>query len=202
VTKTIDYYFSLVSPWSYLGNGRLLEMASQNGAVVDFKPIGVMDVFSQSGGLPLGKRAPQRQAYRLVELDRWKNHLKVPLNNHPKFFPADERLAAGMVVAAKAKGKDVAPLVSAVMKTVWADDGNISDPATLLALASKVGLDGEALQAEAESSETSETMSAYTNEAIERQVFGVPTYIYDGVPFWGQDRLNFLREALEAGTEI
>ena len=198
MTKTIEYYFSLISPWSYLGNARLREIATQNEAVISFKPINVLDVFSQSGGLPLGKRAPQRQAYRLVELERWKKRLNVPLAFHPKFFPADEKIAAGMVIAAKDRGENVGPFVQAIMAAVWTEDKNISDPSTLEEIATNLGLDGNSLVAEAENAQTLDTWKAYTAEAIENQVFGVPTYLFEGIPYWGQDRLDFLEDALMA----
>ena len=200
--KNIDYYFSLISPWAYLGNARLIEIAAKNKAAINFKPINVLDVFSQSGGLPLGKRAPQRQAYRLVELERWKKRLNVRLNNHPKFFPADEKLAAAMVIAAQENGFAIAPFVQTIMAAVWADDKDISDFATLVSLANQTGLDGEALIVDAKSEPVKALWDGYTAEAIERQVFGVPTYIVDNVLFWGQDRLDFLEETLRSSGQL
>ena len=98
--KTVHYFMSPVSPWSYLGHKRFLAMASANGARVLLRPIDLGRVFPQSGGLPLAKRAPQRQAYRLHELPRWRDHVGVPLNVHPKFFPAPPDDAARLIIAA------------------------------------------------------------------------------------------------------
>ena len=94
MTKTIDFYLSLISPWTYLGSGRLEEIARAHGAQVRVKPVDYGAIFPKTGGLPLAKRAPERQAYRLVELQRWSKALGLPLNLHPKFFPAVEQLAA------------------------------------------------------------------------------------------------------------
>src|SRR5450830_468488 len=92
--KTVDYYFSPMSPWTYLGHARFADMAKRYGAVVKVKPADFGKVFSASGGVPLAKRAPQRQAYRMVELRRFRDHLKLPLNLQPKFFPSPADLAA------------------------------------------------------------------------------------------------------------
>ena len=91
MSKTVDYYFSPISPWTYLGHARFADMAKRHGAAVNVKPADFGKVFPVSGGLPLAKRAPQRQAYRLVELKRFRDHLKLPLNLQPKFFPAPAR---------------------------------------------------------------------------------------------------------------
>ena len=98
--KVIDYYFSPVSPWTYLGHGRVAEMAARHGATINAKPVDYGVIFPVSGGLPLGKRAPQRQAYRLMELARWRDHLGLPLTIQPKFFPVDGTQAAYLICGA------------------------------------------------------------------------------------------------------
>src|SRR5690606_34837618 len=95
----IDYYLSHNSPWAYLGSARFAAIAARAGAEVNIRPVDFSRIFPQSGGLPLPKRAPQRQAYRLVELARWRDHLKVPLTLHPKAFPSPEGTRVGMVLA-------------------------------------------------------------------------------------------------------
>src|SRR5450631_4750374 len=85
--KVIDYYFTPVSPYAYLGHDRFLDIAATHGANVAVKPVDYGRIFAASGGLPLKQRAPQRQAYRLVELERWSKHLARPFNVYPKFFP-------------------------------------------------------------------------------------------------------------------
>ena len=98
--KVIDYYFSPVSPWTYLGHARVAEIARSNGSSINAKPVDYGVIFPVSGGLPLGKRAPQRQAYRLTELARWRNHLGLPLTIQPKYFPVDGSQAAYLIAAA------------------------------------------------------------------------------------------------------
>ena len=146
MAKTIDYYHSLISPWSYLGGPRLLDIAAAAGATVDVKPIDLAQVFPVSGGLPLAKRADQRRAYRLAELARWRDHLGMPLNIEPRYFPAAEGLAACMVIAAREAGADAAGLSNAVLRAVWAEQRDIADRETLAEVAESPADMGTAMQ--------------------------------------------------------
>ena len=92
--KTIDYYLSLISPWSYLGHQRLISMAKEHDVGINIFPIDFSLVFPSTGGIPLPKRSPQRKAYRMQELIRWRDHLNIPLNLEPAFFPTNDKLAA------------------------------------------------------------------------------------------------------------
>jgi 2-hydroxychromene-2-carboxylate isomerase len=197
MSKTVDYYFTPVSPWAYLGHERALTIAAAAGATLDPKPVDYGRIFPVSGGLPLKQRAAQRQAYRLVELKRWSAHLGVPLNLHPKFFPADATTASMMLVATRAQGHAATlKLTGAMLRGVWAEEKNIADADTLVALANACGLDGAALMNAAKAEATAAEYARLTEEAITRQVFGAPTYVYRDEPFWGQDRLDFLERAL------
>jgi len=197
VATHIDYYFATVSPWMYLGHERFVALARQHGATVAVKPMNLGDVFPVSGGLPLSKRAPQRQAYRLVELKRWSEFLGVPLNVQPKFFPANGDLAACWILAAAELGTDEAlALTGAVGRALWAQERDIADAATLAAIAGESGLDGAKLAARAASPDMSARYAALTQEAIARGVFGAPTYVVGDELFWGQDRLDFLARKL------
>jgi 2-hydroxychromene-2-carboxylate isomerase len=196
LAKTIDYYLTCPSPWSYLGHARLLVIAQHHGATINLKPVDYGRIFPVSGGLPLPKRAPQRQAYRLVELARWRDFLGVRLNTQPKFFPADSMPSALMVCAALAAPDKALALAGAIMRACWADDRNIADPDTLKAIADECELNGAALASAAATPETRAIYDRFTQEAIDRQVFGAPTYVFNGELFWGQDRLDFLNRAL------
>jgi carboxymethylenebutenolidase len=194
---TLRYFASLQSPWTYLGHDRLYEITRRRGAAVIFKPVDFGKIFSLSGGLPLPQRAPQRQAYRLVDLARWRDHLGIELNLHPKFFPAAELTAARMVTALGLRGGDAGVLAGAVLRAVWVGQKDIGDDAVLRDLAGDCGLDGADLLAAANQAETVAAHEANTEEAIEIGVFGAPTYELDGELFWGQDRLDLLDRALE-----
>ncbi len=197
--KTIDYYFSLESPWTYLGAGRFDEIADRHGAAVAYKPADARVIFPRTGGLPVKKRAPERQAYRLLELRRWSAHLGVDIVLEPKFFPVPETLAAHMVVAAKRLGLEARPLVNAILRACWAEERDVSDPATLEAVAGEQGLDGGAILAAAEDAQVAAEYEANSEEALARGVFGFPAYLYRDELFWGQDRLDFLDRALAQG---
>ena len=188
--KVVDYYFSPVSPWTYLGHARLAGIAGRHGATINVKPVDYGVIFPVSGGLPLGKRAPQRQAYRLAELARWRDHLGLPLTLQPRYFPADGTRAAHLICAAGDAQRMA--LAGDLMSAVWVREENIADTAVLSAIAARHGM--------AEISSALETgkavYDAYTQEALVRNVFGAPTYVHHDKLYWGQDRLDFLERAL------
>ncbi|MBI3993411.1 MAG: 2-hydroxychromene-2-carboxylate isomerase [Candidatus Lambdaproteobacteria bacterium] len=194
--KTVDYYLATTSPFTYLGHARMLEMAQRHGAVLNYKPIDALDVFAVSGGLPLNQRPPQRQAYRLAELKRWRDHLGLPLNLQPQFFPVPGKLAACAVIAAMEAGADPGGLIGGILKGVWAEERNIEDPVALRQIAVAAGYDRPEFVDRAAESRYLQIYAANTREAIARNVFGVPTYIVDEELFWGQDRLEFVERAL------
>lgn len=198
VTSKLTVFYAPTSPWTFLGWARLREIVSGRGADADWRPIFMAPVFEASGGLPLGKRAKQRQAYRLMELERWRKRLATPLNLRPRFFPADDRLASRMVIAHQQRGGDVPSLSEAVMAAVWQQERDIADPDALRAIAAEQGLDGEALLAAADAPEVQARYDENTRHAIESGVFGVPTVLIGDELFWGQDRLDFVDEALAA----
>ncbi len=196
MTKVIDYYLSLNSPYAYLGSQRLEAMARAHGAKVRVKPVSFATIFPKTGGLPLPKRAPARQAYRMVELNRWRKACDMPLNLQPKHFPAPELDAACAVIAAGETGGKPLELAHAILRAVWAEERDIADRATLEALAMETGHDGPRLMARAADPETRARYEQLTEEALAAGVFGAPTYVLAGELFWGQDRLDFLDRAL------
>lgn len=195
--KVIDYYFFANSPYTYLGHRRFGEIAARAGATMRVRPVDAAKIFPISGGLPLAKRPPQRLAYRLLELNRWRDYLGLPMNVQPRFFPVASDAAAKLVIAAEEVSTQAAfDLTGRILGAVWAQERNIADEATLLELAKEAGLDGPALLARSKTDAIQARYDAYTQEAIERQVFGAPTFFYRDEPFWGQDRLDFLERAL------
>ena len=196
MSKTIDYYICLVSPYTYLGDALVTEIAARHGAAIRHKPMELAKIFPETGGLPLAKRAPARQAYRLVELKRWRQQRGLPVNLQPKFFPAPEWPAAGMVIAAQDQGLDCGSLVNGILTAIWAEDRDIADTDTLEAIAGKCGLDGAALLDAAEDDAVKATYGANTEQALASGVFGAPSYVFANELYWGQDRLDFLERAL------
>jgi len=195
---TIDYYLAPQSPWAYLGHARLARMAADAGAVIRVLPIDLGgQVFPVSGGLPLGQRAPQRQAYRLVELARWRDHLQLPLTVKPKYFPVAGDDSAHLIIAVQQADGDAAAMqmAGAVLKAVWAQERNVADAATRLELLAECGLPAQRAQ-DAQAPQVQTIYQRYTQQAIEAAVFGAPSYVIDGEVFWGQDRLDFVQRRL------
>jgi carboxymethylenebutenolidase len=195
----VDYYFSLASPWAYLGSARIESIAARHGAelrpwVVDFSLI-----FPASGGLPLAKRAPQRQAYRLMELRRWREYLGVPLVLQPAAFPMDEALIAAAVLALREErgGAAAIRLSHRIMRALWAEDRNPADRDCFLALAGECGEAGAALLSAAP--RFLDQRRADSEAALARGVFGAPSFVIGEEIFWGQDRLDFVDRRLAEG---
>jgi len=190
--KFIDYYDSMSSPWTYLGHLRFVELAQRFGLTIRHKPMDLLKVWSVSGGLPLKQRARQRQAYRHQELGRWSELLQVPCKLEPAHHPVADRRACYMVIAAMQRGLDWSALSNAILRSVWVEDRDIADHATLVAIANENGMDGQALLAATEDNAVQAEYQSNTEEAIGIGVFGAPTYTFDGELFWGQDRLQML----------
>ena len=197
--KVIDYYLFMISPWAYLGGPRLQEIAQRQGAEIRVKPIDMAVVYLETGGVPMAKRAPARLSYRLAELRRWRDHLGLPLNINPAHFPVPHEAASRMVIAAdETPGGDAFCLAQALLTAVWAEERDISDAETLQQVAETTGHDAGALLAAAEQTGTAKAYAALSEEAVSREVFGSPSYVYRNEVFWGQDRLDFLDRALAA----
>jgi 2-hydroxychromene-2-carboxylate isomerase len=197
----IDYYASLNSPWTHLGSSRIEALAAKYKATMRIYPVDFGTVFAGSGGLPLPKRAPQRQAYRLMELRRWKEVLGVPINIEPKHFPSSEALTAPCVIALRETQGDAPAIKLAhrVLKAVWQDELNPGDPATLARLITEIGLDADAVMKLGAEPRWTERRTADTHAALARGVFGAPSYVINNEIFWGQDRLDFVERKLASG---
>jgi len=200
----IDYYFAPNSPWAYLGHARFVSIARQAKAQVHVMPVDLGGkVFPISGGLPLRQRAPQRQAYRLVELKRFSNYFGVPLTLKSKFFPVSTDDVAKLIVAIDLnQGTDAAlNITQAVLTAVWVDELNIADMNILEGLLKKCGLAASLIE-KTYSQAAQEAYEAYTQQAIDAGVFGAPSYVVDGEIFWEQDRLDFLERRVQSRTII
>ena len=193
--KYIDYYLSLVSPWSYLGHERLVRMAKQYDATIRIWPVDLSIIFPSTGGIPLPKRSEQRKAYRMQELRRWRDHSQVNLNFEPLHFPVSDKLAATMVVNLRKQDPHKAiHLAGACLRACWLEERDVSNAETLLAIAAENDLDGGALLAD--SAAALEEITQDSVKATELGVFGAPSYRFGEQLFWGQDRLEFLERAL------
>jgi len=196
----VDYYFAPQSPWTYLGHERFIAIAKAAGATVRVLPVDLGGkVFPISGGLPLAKRAPQRQAYRLLELKRFSEYLNAPLHIQPKYFPVSGDDAARLIIAVDLHDGTEAALriTGTVLAAVWAQERNIADAKVLADMLAQTGLNAQRLE-QSYSQAVQERYEAYTQQAIDAGVFGAPSYVLEGEIFWGQDRLDFLERKLGA----
>lgn len=196
----IDYYLAANSPWTYLGHERVCAMAKAAGARIDLWPVDLGNtVFPLSGGLPLAKRAPQRQAYRLVELKRFSEFHGMPMNVRPKFFPVSPDDAARLIIAVdQHDGTQAAlALTGAVLRAVWVEERNIADATELAAMLEAAQLPKSRLE-DSRSAAVHKRYEAGSERAVRAGVFGAPTFVVDGEMFWGQDRLDFVERKLKA----
>jgi 2-hydroxychromene-2-carboxylate isomerase len=197
--QTIDYYFSLTSPWAYIGHKAFRDVVSAYDIVVNHKPVLLVDLFSETGGLPLVRRHPVRQRYRMVELQRWRDRRGLNFHLRPAYTPFDGRLADGMVIAAIEAGHDPDAFLRKAYPAVWEQQLNLADAATLVALADASGLPGQELLMRSGAEEISAAYEQNRQEALAAGVFGSPAYVRDGEVFWGQDRIELLADALKSG---
>ena len=199
MARSIDYYFSLQSPWAYIGNAAFQKVAGEHGLRVNYKPMPLLDVFSETGGLPLGKRHPARQRYRMVELQRWRDKRGLKFHFQPTHWPFNPRLADGLVIAALADGYGVAPLLARLYAAIWEKQLDLTDAPTLIKIVDSEGLPGDLLMKKAGSDEVGAIYERNRQDAIAVDVFGSPAYVLDGEVFWGQDRIDLLADALNSG---
>jgi 2-hydroxychromene-2-carboxylate isomerase len=197
--RQVDYYFSFQSPWAYIGHQAFQDVASTFKLKVNYKPVVLVDLFSETGGLPLMKRHPVRQRYRMIELQRWRDKRGLKFHLQPKNWPFNARLADGVVIAAIEAGIDPEPFTRRAFAAVWEDQLKMTDPATLIKLADEAALPGKQLIERSGSEEISAAYEKNRQDALAADVFGSPVYVLDGEVFWGQDRIDLLADALKSG---
>jgi len=188
----IDYYFSVLSPFTYLAGTRLEEIAARHGASIAYKPFDIMALFPRTGGLAPKDRHPSRMEYRMQELIRQQKKLGMPMNVKPAYFPTNAAPASyAMVAAQNAGGGDLGALAHGFLRACWVEEKDIADDAVIRACLLAAGFD-PAL-ADSGLLAGAETYGANLEAAVEAGVFGSPFYVTpDGQRFWGQDRLDDL----------
>jgi 2-hydroxychromene-2-carboxylate isomerase len=199
MSRRIDYYFSLLSPWTYIGHKHFVDIARRRDARIAYRPVLLNEVFAETGGLPLAKRHPARQAYRMVELQRWREKRGLAFHLRPQYWPYDADLANCVVLAVAADGADPAAFVQAALNGVWENQQNLGDATVLASLLREAGFDAPSILAGANSPFIRDAYERNRLDAIATGVFGAPSYVLDGEIFWGQDRLDLLDDALASG---
>jgi 2-hydroxychromene-2-carboxylate isomerase len=197
--RQIDYYFSLQSPWAYIGHQPFRELVKAHDLKINYKPVLLVELFSETGGLPLAKRHPARQRYRMVELQRWRAKRGLAFHAQPQHWPFNARLADGVVIAALRAGHDPDPYLQRAYAAVWERQLNLADPSTLVDLADEAGLPGRDLVQRSGSDQIGIAYEQNRQDALTAGVFGSPSYVLNGEVFWGQDRIELLADALQSG---
>ncbi len=194
--KTIDYYFAPISGYAYLGENRMREIASAAGAIVKYRPVEIGAVFAASNTTPPFKQAEARLAYRQTDMARWAERYGLPVNLTPKYWPSPDKIAISVIIATDVSGLDAGIAAFALLKGVWEQDRNVADESHVRSMLDEAGLPSAGILKLAAAPEIANLRSAYTQEAIGRGVFGSPTYFVGDQMFWGQDRLDFVADAL------
>ena len=186
------------SPWTFLGHKKVHEISKKNNCELDIMPVNYGEIFPVSGGLPVHKRPLQRQKYRLQELKRWSEFLKIKLNPEPKHFPSRSLLPSKVIISVKILNfENVNDIAYAIMEGLWIKEMNIDDPKNLKKILTRFIKTADEVIDFSESKQVEKEMNEYTKEAIDLAVFGAPTYIIDEQIYWGQDRLDFLERYIK-----
>ena len=203
MTLELNCFYSLSSPWAYLGGPQLEDIVRRHRARLVLKPYDFQAVVPHTGGIPLKTRPEARRSYHALELARWRDFLGLPLNLAPRHYPTGVALdpdwnkyAGWMVIAAQLRGLDAFVLSHALLRALWVEERDTSQPAVRIAVADENGYDGAALQAAEQSEAVRAAYRTYSDEAIAQGIFGAPIYVLNGERFWGQDRLEFVDRAL------
>lgn len=197
--QTLDYYFSVVSPFAYLGHAPFMDIVARHGVEVNYKPVFLGKVFAETGGAPLPQRHPARQRYRLVELQRWREKRGLDFKLSPKFWPFDAALADRFVIAIGAAGQNPDRFLRRALAGIWEEERDLADPLVISQLADEAGLEPSPLMDRARATLTESLYGLNLENAVAAGVFGSPAYVRDGEVFWGQDRLDLLDDALTSG---
>jgi 2-hydroxychromene-2-carboxylate isomerase len=195
--KIIDYYFDFGSPASYLAYTQLPKLCAQTGASVECKPMLLGGVF-QATGNHSPATIPAKGAYTFTDFARFATRYGVPLATNPH-FPINTlllmRAAMGLNMTDDAR---FVPYCNAMYKAIWVDALNMNDPAVVGQVLTTAGIDPASILALANAQGTKDALKTATEAAVARGVFGAPTFFVGNAMFWGQDRLDFVREALDA----
>jgi 2-hydroxychromene-2-carboxylate isomerase len=198
---TIDYFFTSVSPFAWLGHRQLMSIAGKHGKNIRFRPFSLAGVWEHSGSVPLAQRTPLRQRYRLIELQRIALMRGVALNLHPAHFPTDPQLADRTVISLVQHGRNPADFAYALGEAVWSRNLQISSEAEIASLLSQCGFDPAPHIEGAKSEASAAAREENTAAAVAAGAIGAPAYVYKGEVFWGQDRLDHLDHMITTGRD-
>ena len=197
MTKTLDYYFDFGSPAAYLAHTQLPAISAETGAKVVYKPMLLGGVFQATGNRP-PISVPPKGAYVFTDFARFAKRYGVPLvlnANFPIITTTLMRIAIGLQ---QRNDPRFGEYMNTVYQAIWVDNQNMNDPAVVAEVLTRAGFDSAALLALSQEQSVKDALKAATEAAVARGVFGAPTSFVGDAMFWGQDRLDFVREALLA----
>lgn len=199
MSRSIDYYFTASSPWTFIGHDLFMEIAKRHALKVNYKPVSFARVFAETGGLPLPQRPPVRQRYRLVELQRWRDRRGLTFNIRPKHSPFDVSLLDRTIIAIVNRDKDPDAFMRLAFDAIWEEERDMGNPDQIAALLQECDFDAQRVLEDARAPGSEAVYLLNLENALAADIFGAPSYVLDGEVFWGQDRLELLDDALSSG---
>lgn len=196
--KRVEFYYDLVSPYSYLAYGRVNRMCEEHGAELALRPM-LLGAVHKAVGLQAPIEIRSKGRYQLRDIDRWAEHYGLPMK-FPDPFPF--RTLKSMRAAVALEG-DLEPFTREAFALYWEEGGapegfeETNEDEPLREVARRIGRDPEEVLEDAATGETKEALKSVTAGALERGVFGAPTFFVGDEMFWGNDRLHFVEEALK-----
>ena len=197
MTNTLDYYFATPSPWAYLATLRIIEFKKKYDLKINWRPSDLMEIFAIHGVANVKDRPQPVQLNRLTELKRWSKFLNIPLTIQPKFFPVDPTLSHRTIILAQKNNISIENLIFSFQKAVWAEEKNIADENIIIEICKINNFNSSSIIEDANSEEIINEYKKNTEEALRKNVWGSPTFIYNNELFWGQDRIDFLERAIQ-----
>lgn len=194
--KSFEYWFDFGSPAAYLAFTQLPKLESETSAKAVYRPMLLGGVFQATGNQsPVS--VPAKGAYTFKDLDLFAKRYGVSFNSNP-YFPINTLLLMrGAVGMQQQEPERFLAYCKTVFQAIWVDSLNMNDPATVGAVLHKAGFDPQSLITLTNEATIKEALKAATTEAVKRGVFGAPTFFVGSHMFWGQDRLDFVKEALQ-----
>jgi len=194
----IEYFYSAHSAFAYLGSARFMEIARAGGHRIVHKPFDLAPAIEAGGaGSTRVRSMAHRDYYFGREIERWAEERNAPVvTGMPTYHYNDMALANGMLIAAVQQGADADGLAHCLLEAHWKDDADLAERQTLAWLAQTVQIDPGPLLDAALTDGVQSVYKANTQEAVDRSVFGSPTYFVAGDMFYGQDRLEMVERAL------
>ncbi|MFZ3128419.1 MAG: 2-hydroxychromene-2-carboxylate isomerase [Rhodoferax sp.] len=193
--KTAEFFFDVGSPASYLAWTQLPALCAQTGATLLYRPMLLGGVFQATGNASPAT-VPAKGLYMNVDLGRFARRYGVPFRINPH-FPINTLQLMRAVIGVQLRQPDrLDALLTALFHAMWVDGANLNDPVAVAQTLAKAGFDPAQIQALASDPEVKNALKANTEEAVRRGVFGAPTVFVDDAMFFGQDRLDFVKEAL------